>query len=314
MSTTRGFDVTADFGRLRVRGASRLDFLHRMTTGDLAVLHPGQGAATVLTTPIGRSIDCLYVLAQPDSLLVITGGGNQDKVARWLRKFIFFNDDVQVTDETAYSRMYLVCGPEAQSQTRAALAASAEAAVLDHALAVLAPSAHFTHTEIGLAPAACLIKWPWPEQPAYAICAVTAAVQPTLNASWSNNIAYEAARIEAGVARFPNEIDERFVPLETGLWGAISFKKGCYTGQEIIARMESRGQISKKLVALQNVPDRTEPNDELRGRDGTPIGSITSVAGSFALAYIRTSALDLETTVQVADRGAAMLGRVIHGP
>ena len=57
-------------------------------------------------------------------------------------------------------------------------------------------------------------------------------------------------RIESGVPRFGAEISQETIPLEVGLWDEVSFRKGCFTGQEILARMESRGQLARRLVLL----------------------------------------------------------------
>src|SRR5512139_3388469 len=88
------------WGRLKFTGTSRLDFLHRMSTNDVAKLQPGQGAATVFLTPIARIIDRTLIYARPDETLMITSRGNQTRVLQWLRKYIFFNDDVQIKDAT----------------------------------------------------------------------------------------------------------------------------------------------------------------------------------------------------------------------
>src|SRR4029453_5780797 len=92
------FDLSQTFSRIRVRGANRVEFLHRMSSGDLLGIQPGEGRATVFTTPIGRMVDYAVVLAFEDSLLMIAGPA-PDKLVRWLRKYVFFNDDVQLVSE-----------------------------------------------------------------------------------------------------------------------------------------------------------------------------------------------------------------------
>src|SRR5690242_8990481 len=94
------FDLSQTFSRVRVRGANRVDFLHRMSSGNLLGIQAGEGRTTVFTTPIGRMVDYAVVLAFEDSLLLLGGGNGQGKLVRWLRKYIFFNDDVQLSEET----------------------------------------------------------------------------------------------------------------------------------------------------------------------------------------------------------------------
>lgn len=94
----------------------------------------------------------------------------------------------------------------------------------------------------------------------------------------------EILRIEAGLPGLESEIQADSIPLEVGLWEYISFSKGCYIGQEIIARMESRGKQARKLVGLRSA------NELFVGTpltvEGKSIGAITSVALSPRLGWI----------------------------
>ena len=82
------FDLSSLYRRIRVRGANRVDFLHRMSTGDLLGIAPGEGRTTVFTTPIARMVDYATVLAFDDSLLVLSGAG-QGKLERWAAQVYF---------------------------------------------------------------------------------------------------------------------------------------------------------------------------------------------------------------------------------
>jgi aminomethyltransferase len=105
--------------------------------------------------------------------------------------------------------------------------------------------------------------------------------------------AYEYLRIESGRPRFGHELTDGYIPLEANLWADVSFNKGCYTGQEIIARMESRGRIAKRLVLLEG-DRRAEMGQALRvgGKKG---GTLTSAAagpqGYLALGFVKSSLL-----------------------
>ena len=100
-------------GRLRFTGKNRVDFLHRMSTNDLLELAIGQGAGTVFTTPIARIIDRTVVYVREGDVLMLTSRGNQSRVRQWLRKYIFFNDDVQIKDVTDETEMISVYGATA---------------------------------------------------------------------------------------------------------------------------------------------------------------------------------------------------------
>lgn len=248
----RIFDLTGQFGWVRLTGATRIDFLHRMSTNHLLGLKAGETRLTALTTPIGRMIDCVLAIGQPDALLLMTGAGNAEKVARWLRKYVFFNDDVQV----------------------AVVDAAGARGVFEVEVAPLGG--------IPFLPEGWLI------------------LDPDLaGGAVEDGGAFEAYRIARGWPRFPNEIGEDYIPLEAGLRSAVSFTKGCYIGQEIIARMDSRGQMAKRLMRLRlNGPAAA---GEALLAEGAAAGTLTSVAGDDALGFVRTAFAVLGTRLAAAN-------------
>jgi aminomethyltransferase len=234
----RIFDLTGQFGWVRLTGATRVDFLHRMSTNHLLGLQAGEARLTALTTPIGRMIDCVLAIGEPDALLLMTGAGNEEKVARWLRKYVFFNDDVKVA-------VVEVAGVRGVFEVEAAPLGG--------------------------------IAWPtrgW----------LVLDAGPTSDGV-EDGAAFEAHRISRGWPRYPNEIGEDYIPLEAGLRSAISFTKGCYIGQEIIARMDSRGQLAKRLLRLR-VDGPISAGAALLA-EGAAAGTLTSVAGADGLGYAR---------------------------
>lgn len=124
---------------------------------------------------------------------------------------------------------------------------------------------------------------------------------------------YNAARIEAGRPLFGIDFDDTVLPAETGLLDrAVSFTKGCYLGQEIVARMHARGALARKLVGLM-IDQDTVPlaGAKLQDADGNEVGGITSSTLSpvlsnraIALAYIKKGHFEVGTTLQVPAEGA----------
>ena len=270
------FDLSPQYRRIRVRGANRVDFLHRMSTGDLLGIAPGEGRTTVFTTPIARMVDYAVVLAFEDSLLVLSGAG-QGKLERWLRKYIFFNDDVQLVDESDALPMAGLYGAGADdfaSGFASGLPNDDPDANVELAL--------WAHRKVGQG---VLVKAPPLEGAGYYLLGVPVAASGQL----SPLSMYHDLRIRAGYPAAPNEINDSYIPLEAGLKSAISFNKGCYIGQEIIARMESRGQLAKQLVKLESEGVLHE-GDPLQV-DGAAVGNVTSVTidGRVALGYLRAA-------------------------
>jgi folate-binding protein YgfZ len=116
----------------------------------------------------------------------------------------------------------------------------------------------------------------------------------------------ERWRIESGIPRWGSEIDERILPAEAGLDEThISFSKGCYPGQEPIARQRYRGKVNRRLRVLEIEGD-AEPGDELQ-LDGKAVGRITSAVKGVALAYVRVEVPEDATLNVAAKTGFARL-------
>lgn len=265
------YNLGGVYSLIRVRGASRIDFLHRMSTGNLLGLEPGQGRTTVFTTPIGRMVDYAIVLAFADSLLMISGGYEKSILVRWLRKYIFYTDDVQVDDETGAAQLYGYYGDETRNTILQRFPGAAE----------LRRYAHIS-TEIGV-----VVSAPPLNSAGYYL--VNPPVDWVQGQKTEPVARYEDVRIRAGHAMFPFEINEDYIPLEAGLSDAVSFSKGCYIGQEIIARIESRGKLAKRLVRLE--ADRSIQVGVSLTNDGVSVGKATSVTtdGCTALGYVRSA-------------------------
>jgi folate-binding protein YgfZ len=116
----------------------------------------------------------------------------------------------------------------------------------------------------------------------------------------------ERWRIESGIPRWGREIDDRILPAEAGLDEThISFSKGCYPGQEPIARQRYRGKVNRRLRVLE-IDGEAEPGDELLS-DGKTVGRITSAVPGLALGYVRVEVPDDAQLELAAKTGSARL-------
>ncbi|MCC6191989.1 MAG: folate-binding protein YgfZ [Anaerolineales bacterium] len=299
-------------GRLRAVGRDRLDLLHRMSTNDLVSLAVGQARMTVLTTPIGRIVDVLWVLNRGETVLALTGPGRATLVRRWLSSYIFYNDQVKFEDATRELGQIGLFGPGAAGVAQA-LQPGAASLPEDHfdddAGLVVArgrPLAGDGFTLIG--PAAQLPDV-WSQ-------ALSAGAVP------AGETAYQWLRLKAGVPegggegdQAGQELTEAYIPLEANLWHAVSFTKGCYIGQEIIARMESRGKLARRLVGLRlEAPTSVGADVHLAG-GGPATGHVTSAGvlpdcGPVALAYLKATAAEAGTLIRVGEAA----GEVVELP
>jgi aminomethyltransferase len=269
-------------GRIRALDRDRLDLLHRMSTNDLNSLPAGEARLTVLTTPIARMVDVLWVLNRGETALALAGEGRATAVRRWLAGYIFYNDKVKFLDASAELAQFGVYGPQAAPVAEALLAGAATLAdnhflEQDEVIVLRGrPLAGDGYTVI--APAA--------RAPELWQRAVAAGCAP------AGDQAYEWLRLKAGQPAAGHEVTDGYIPLEANLWPAVSFTKGCYIGQEIIARMESRGKLARRLTGLR-LEAPVEAGAEARTEAGAA-GTVTSAGvlpdlGPVALAYLKTA-------------------------
>jgi|WetSurMetagenome_2_1015567.scaffolds.fasta_scaffold15476_5 tRNA-modifying protein YgfZ len=227
-------------GLLRVTGADRLDFLHRLSTNALLGMKSGQAVLTVFTNEKGRIVDAAVALVRPEDILLICSGPSHEALCRWLGKFIIM-DDVQVEDLTPAYRLLSIFGPAADRTAGALLGASlAPGSFLEadtswgRAIAVLIQRPGTLHAGI-------LVTTP--DTPA--ATAALAAHVPV-----ATGMAAEAVRIAFGIPWAPQELCGAYTPYDAGLRHAISFTKGCYVGQEVIARLDAYQKIRRGLYGV----------------------------------------------------------------
>lgn len=297
--------VRSHEGRLELTGRDRLALMHRMSTNKLEDLAPGSGAATVFPTPNARIIDRAVVVNRPDKTLVISEPGRGALLENYLRRNIFFNDDVQLVNVTGATTQFALHGPQAD-------------AIVAHFLANAGTFALFASAEVDVAGAPVLFIRNKPLSGAHwTVVAPADAAASVWNAlleagkpeglTPAGSLTYNTLRIRAGRPGVGRELTDVYLPLEVGLWDEISFHKGCYTGQEIIARMESRNRLARVMVRLTLDASVEAPAD--LAADGRVIGRITSSTTSprgehFALGVVKTDIATTGRSLTVGNDGA----------
>lgn len=280
-------------GRLRAIGRDRLDLLHRMSTNALNDLPPGQARETVLTTAIARIVDLVWVLNRGETALALTSAGRATAVRRWLAGYIFYNDQVKFEDASAALGQLGLFGPRAAPAAEALLP-GASALEANH---FLDQDGVLVLRGRPLAGDGFSVVAPAEQIPALWDRAVAAGAVP------AGEDAYQLLRLAAGRPDAGHELTEDYIPLEANLWQAVSFNKGCYIGQEIIARMESRGKLARRLVGLRlAAPVAQGAEVRVGAADGPLAGAVTSAGllpdlGPVALAFLRANLVDVGAAV-----------------
>ena len=275
-------------GAVLVEGPEGLSFLQSLLSQDIAVLEDGQGVHALLLQPQGKLDTDLRLLRVGDTAWLDCEVGRGEGLAASLRRFKI-RIKAEVTDRTSEWGCLMLRGPEVGARLEAAGGPP------------LPAEAH-THVPWGDSGEARLVRADWPGGPSGAdivgpvaelaeawAALVTAGFQP------AGLTAFEAARVRAGVPRQGLDIDEKTIPQEAFLeLDAVSFTKGCFLGQELVCRIDTRGHVNKVLRALEigdGGIDTTPPAGAGIVVGDKEVGALTTVArsedGVVALGYVR---------------------------
>ena len=290
------------WGRIRVSDSDRLRFLHNQTTNQIQQLQPGQGCDTVFVTSTGRTIDLVTAYVDADSVLLLTSPGQVEPLMQWMDRYIFFADKVKLTDETTTTVALTLVGPESLSLlTQLGLSEVAAAPDGSHQVVTIAGVEVQVAKGSGLALPGFTLMATAESGDASALTAAGAV--PLGDRGW------QTLRVEQGRPLPGTELTDDYNPLEAALWQAVSFDKGCYIGQETIARLQTYQGVKQQLWGLR-LSTAVEPNTPILV-DGNKVGVVTSCLptpdGAIALGYIRTKAGGLGLQVMVGDQSATVV-------
>lgn len=276
-------------GRLLVSGEDRLDLINRMSSNDLDALAVGDGRATIFTDANARILFRAECYQRPEGLLLISEPGQGQALAGFLRRNIFFGDDASINVQSAATAQFALHGARADDI----------AIALDCNLGDL-PVPGSSEIEVGGISAIASRRKSLAGGHWSLICAADAAAAlhekllelgKPLGLRAAGSLVYNILRIRGGRPG-GGELSSDYIPLEVGLWDEISFNKGCYTGQEIIARMESRERLAKALVKV-NLTSFVAAPARLTS-SGRAVGALTSSVETpdgdiFALAVVKVA-------------------------
>ncbi|NCO73894.1 MAG: folate-binding protein YgfZ [Cyanobacteria bacterium] len=299
----------SNFGLLKVTGDDKLRFLHNQTTNDIQGLKVGEGCDTVFVNSTGRNIDLVSAYIQENEVLLLVSPAQNKKLYDWMDRYIFPFDKVGIKDITTEYKIFTLIGEKS-------LDLLSEWVDTD-----FLKSAEFTHKIIKIddieliITVGCNLKLTGfnliisQEKASYIWDRITSK-----NPILMNDKDYENLRILQGKPTPNKELTDEYNPLESGLWDAISFNKGCYIGQETIARLNTYKGIKQKLWGIKLDKSINPEIDNIITIEGEKVGKITSYleteSEKFALGYIRTKAGDIGLKVNI---GKAQ-GEVVNLP
>ena len=302
-------------------GPDRVRYLNAVTSGNIRDLAPGQSALGLLLNAQGHMLAELLTLVLEDRLLVLSHAFLRQRTFELLDKFIIM-DDATLTDETSRTGTLAIEGPKAPELLRDLTRIES---------AQLPAGAHVTGAlEFGGAAIPCrvllrsgrhsLFGFPGAELilPRESLPAAWEALVKTVRARGGAPIGYRALgmlRLEAGIPWFGTDFGEHQIPQEAGVESThISFTKGCYTGQEIVERVRSRGHVNRRLAGfLFSSGEVPKAGATVVATDGTEAGHVTSAAFSplagkaIGMGYLRREYLQAGTALQCGKIGAEVI-------
>ncbi len=297
----------AMMGVLEITGTDRVAFLHNLLTNDIKRLALGTGCEAALVTPVAKLIAHLLVLADQDRHWLVTDRACVDAVLTTLGHYLI-TEDVAIHDRrTAYTVLALQ-GPSIQPLAQQ-LGTALNHRVLDIDGTAIRHIAFSCTGEPGV-----LLLVPT-DRKTQLWDALTKRAQPV------GRDTFNILRLEAGLPWYGMDMDETTLFPETGLQTAsVSCTKGCYVGQEVIARLDTQGSLSRKLVGLRLegslVPDAGDGIEQ----QGQAIGTITSSGYSptlqcpIALGYVKRPHYETGTKITVIHAGQQLGGTIVERP
>lgn len=279
-------------GRMRISGQRATEMLNGLVTNDVGAIEPGQGCYAAALTPKGKIVADLRIFREAEGLLMDAPSRAH---AGWLavvKKYV--NPRLApYRDETATTRAFGIYGPTAHHVAAAVTGASPTA------LGILPP---YAHASVALGDGVAVVARV-PDAGVEGFEVYLALDQ--FDAAWARALeagaapaglaAWDVARVEAGYPEWGIDIDDTTIPQEANFdeLHAISYTKGCYTGQEVVARVHFRGHVNRHLRGLRT--DREDPppaGAQLVDEAGKVVGDVRSAVrsprlGAIALGMVR---------------------------
>ena len=295
-------------GRLRLTGNDCAQYLHRIISNDVEGVAVGEGNYATILTNRGKIIADMKVYVFEDSIGIETNAETTSILYQELDKYLIA-DDVTIEELTEHTGAVGVHGPKSAELLQE---------VYGFDVGDL-PEYHSVVHEIDGRRIVC-VRANETGEVGYNLCTASESMEWLWDTFLTKGRAFSAEpvgltalnslRIEAGIPRFGAELGDSVFPLEAELEGAISFEKGCYIGQEIVARMKYRGHPNRLLRGFEITSDAPPQSGDRLFDEDKEIGWLTSAVVSptlgktIGMGYVRVAFTDEGSQVEVQTAGS----------
>ncbi len=303
---------------IELKGKDALDLVHRIATNNVKSLLKEGVKSTIFTSEKGRIISLATLMNFENYQILVCDRSNKLKVMSWLRKYVI-NDDVEVNDANSKYNLLELSGPQAESFVTL---------ICGNMVNEIQPgNFKIIHTENILF---FVIKLPGERnknkfwfladlENTKRLITYMNENKGVFNFNLIGEESYNIYRIEQGLPAAPNELSDEYNPHEAGLIELVDFEKGCYIGQEVIARLQTYDKVQKKLIGVK-FNHTFENNNGLVLLDdkGLDVGKVTSYAVSqklnapIGLAYVRTTHIKPGTQFSIKNSDDKIVKAEVH--
>lgn len=285
-------------GVIELTGEDSLQFLHNQTTNEIKSLQPGQGCLTVFLNATARTLDLATVYITQDCIFLLVSPNRTQFLMEWLDKYLFPMDQVKLNNVSEDHTVFTLSGDHSSDiLSQLGLPTMVAESFANHKIVTIDDIPVRIAVGTGLA------------LPGYTLLVSTShasAIQDMMSKAGATSIfeeAWQQLSLEQGRPLPDYELTEDYNPLEAGLWQAISFDKGCYIGQETIARLNTYQGVKQRLWGI-NLSQSVDPGTPITV-EGKKVGKLTRILetdeGVKGLGYIRTKTGGEGLEVQVGD-------------
>lgn len=307
-------------GIIELKGSEALDFLNRISTNSLKNLTLFESAKTIFTTEKGRILDLADVLHLDDKVMLFCSAAFYQKLLIWLNRYIIMEE---IKAEGVSGKYLVLDFIGAQSLSFLSMITGFKIEEIDspviHKNALGGSEVILARIKDlnGLSKYRIIAKADESEK----LIEFILSNKSAFDVRFIGSDAYEIYRIENSIPKAPEELNDLYNPHETRLLDYVSFTKGCYIGQEVIARLDTYNKVQKLLVKFEiDKMNGPQPNDVVLNRSGEEIGVLTSVApaglleSNLALGYVKRAELENSDEFIIKGNDKNYTGKVVNIP
>jgi tRNA-modifying protein YgfZ len=300
-----GIHAVPDALIIQLNRKESLEFLHRISTNSVKDLNPFEKKNTLFLNEKGKFIDRTTLLNLDSFYLLICSPDENRKIFSWVNKYIIA-EDIQTKDVSGEYSFIELIGPQTESYLTLLIGEEIKIITPNNIIYTHADGFSFYLYRDTISNGKTIFRILIEKERSAEFVNYMLENKSVFDVCLVGDDVIKIARVESGIASSPNEINDKYTPHETNLIDEVSFSKGCYIGQEVIARLDTYEKIQKKMVGLI-IPNGIEINGSknLLDESNNDAGEITSSVNSellkkrIALGFIRKNILNENKTVFV---------------